>query len=154
MCNLERVGFMLFGAGLFLNILHGFSPWNHVLSAVGALVGSLVALLQMFVHAPPGTPPTGSAFFGLHMYSWAYVILTCAIFYSLFAIAAQASGGWIAARGDVQVRSAGAMLLCGFFVVLVGGNFVSAFLQNGFHPFKGGGQQHYQLLYDGDVMKP
>ena len=62
MCNLERVGFMMFGAGLLLNLRFGASPWNNVLGGLGALTGSLVALLQMFVHVLPGTPPTGTAF--------------------------------------------------------------------------------------------
>ncbi|MBN3779129.1 potassium-tellurite ethidium and proflavin transporter [Burkholderia sp. Ac-20345] len=41
-----------------------------------------------------------------------------------------------------------------FAIALVGANLVSAFLQNGFHSFKAGGQKHYEMLYDGDVMKP
>jgi disulfide bond formation protein DsbB len=150
-CNLERVGFMIFGGGLFLNLRHGMNRWNYVLSGIGALVGSLVALLQMFVHALPGTPPTGTTFLGLHMYFWTYIILTGAVVYSLLRLAFAAADG----SGDKgPYRLAEAEIVSIFFVILVGGNFASAFLQNGFHPFKAGGQQHYQMLYDGDVMKP
>ncbi|WP_206244062.1 disulfide bond formation protein B [Novosphingobium terrae] len=151
-CNLEREGFMLFGGGLLLNIRHGTSPWNHVMSAFGALVGSLIGLGQMFVHAPAGTPPVGEPFLGLHMYDWAYIVLTGAIFYALLSLAFIASARQQPARAGLAkpVRTAVSLL----FVGLVAANLVSAFLENGFHPFKGGGQQHYAMLYDGDIMKP
>jgi disulfide bond formation protein DsbB len=157
LCNLQRVAFMIFGAGLLLNLRFGISPWNHVLSAAGALIGSLVALLQMFVHVLPGTPPTGSAFLGLHMYTWSYVMLTGAVVYALLSIAIYATSRETAASLDRQPGGpipVGHTALSALFIVLVSANLVSAFLENGFHPFKAGGQQHYQMLYDGDVMKP
>jgi disulfide bond formation protein DsbB len=156
LCNLQRVAFMIFGGGLLLNLRFGISPWNYVLSAAGALVGSLVALLQMFVHVLPGTPPTGSAFLGLHMYTWTYVILTVAVVYTLLSIATYAANAASTRTQALQPTGdpVGKTLLSAVFLFLVGANLVSAFLENGFHPFKAGGQQHYQMLYDGDVMKP
>lgn len=151
-CNLQRLGFLVFGAGLFLNLRYGGGPWNYVLSAFGALAGSLTGLLQMFVHAPAGTPPTGSAFLGLHMYTWSYIVLTAAIFYALLSLAFMAAARW--ERTDAHPRdwSAGARVVSLLFLLLVAANLTSTFLQNGFGPFKGGGQQHYRMLYDGDVM--
>ena len=154
LCNLQRLGFMIFGAGLLLNVRYGTSPWNHLLSAAGALVGSLVALLQIFVHVLPGTPPTGTAFLGLHMYDWTYIALTGAIVYSLVSLAFLAAGGRRRTRDDAAWRPPGAAAVSAAFIVLVGANLVSTFLENGFHPFKSGGQFHYEMLYDGDVMKP
>jgi disulfide bond formation protein DsbB len=154
LCNLQRVAFMIFGGGLLLNLRFGISPWNHVLSAAGALIGSLVALLQMFVHVMPGTPPTGSAFLGLHMYAWSYVMLTGAVVYALLSIAIYASSRERDAAAPGRQPVGQTTWLSAVFVFLVSANLVSAFLENGFHPFKAGGQQHYQMLYDGDVMKP
>lgn len=154
LCNLQRLGFMIFGGGLLLNIRYGTSPWNHVLSAFGALVGSLVALLQIFVHVLPGTVPTGTAFLGLHMYDWGYIALTAAIFYSLISLAFLAAAGRRRTDEDATRRPPGATIVSTIFVILVGANLVSTFLENGFQPFKSGGQIHYQMLYDGDVMKP
>jgi len=151
-CNLQRLGFLIFGAGLFLNLRHGTNAWNHVLSAFGALAGSLTALLQMFVHAPAGTRPTGSAFLGFHMYAWAYVALTCAIFYALLSLAFIAAARWQRTTSDRGVWRAGSAVVSAVFLILVAGNLTSTFLQNGFGPFLGGGQQHYRMLYDGDVM--
>ncbi|WP_158319956.1 disulfide bond formation protein B [Acetobacter orleanensis] len=149
-CNLQRLGFLIFGAGLFLNMRYGTSPWNYALSAAGALVGSLIGLLQMFVHALPGTPPTGTALLGLHMYFWTYLVLTGAVFYTICALVCFA-----ACPGDrTPRRSTGTAIVSAVFILLVGANLVSTFLENGFHPFKAGGQKHYAMLYDGDVMKP
>jgi disulfide bond formation protein DsbB len=153
LCNLQRLGFMIFGGGLLLNVRYGTSPWNHVVSAVGALFGSLTALLQVFVHVLPGTPPTGTAFLGLHMYDWTYVVLTLAIFYSVISLAFLAGGRTRTPR-DPAWRPPGAAIVTALFVFLAGANLVSAFLENGFEPFKSGGQMHYRMLHDGDVMKP
>lgn len=154
LCNLQRVAFLAFGAGLFLNIRYGQNPWNYVLSAGGALVGSLTGLLQMFVHVLPGTPPTGTSFLGLHMYAWTYVILTLALGYALVALAFMASRKELIEVPLQPPRSVYEATIIVTFVLLTAANLISAFLENGFHPFKGGGQQHYQMLYDGDIMKP
>jgi disulfide bond formation protein DsbB len=154
LCNLQRVAFLAFSAGLLLNIRYGHKPWNYLLCAGAALVGSLTGLLQMFVHVLPGTPPTGTSFLGLHMYAWTYVILTLAFCYALVALAYMASGKHSAQVTAHADRSVYETAIIAAFVILTVGNLISAFLENGFHPFKGGGQQHYQMLYDGDIMKP
>lgn len=157
LCNLIRVGFMLFGSGLLLNMRYGTNSWNYVLSAVGALIGSLISLLFMFAKAPPYTTPTGSAIFGLHMYTWSYLAFTGAIMYCIVMLTLSGQVSTSATEATEQpdmwrpvFRSAAVSV----FIFMVGANLVSAFLQNGFHPFKAGGQKHYQMLYDGDVMKP
>lgn len=153
-CNLIRVGFMLFGGGLLLNMRFGVSVWNYVLSASGALIGGLISLLFMFAKAPPYTTPTGSAIFGLHMYTWSYIAFTVALMYCVVMLALHApvaAGNEQSAVGSPSIPRS---IVIGVFVLLVGANLLSAFLQNGFHTFKAGGQKHYQMLYDGDVMKP
>ncbi|MEP9354507.1 disulfide bond formation protein B [Xanthobacter sp. KR7-65] len=154
LCNLQRLAFIIFGGGLLLNIRYGSNPWNYVMSAVAALVGSLISLLQMFVHAPPGTPPTGAAFLWLHMYDWGYIALTAAVFYSLFSLAYLANAFMHGKGEEAAGPPKGAAMVTMLFVILISAALVSAFLENGFEPFKSGGQIHYKMLYDGDVMKP
>ncbi len=152
-CNLIRVGFMLLGSGFLLNLHHGTRASNYVISAAGALIGSLISLLFMFAKAPSWTTPTGSAVMGLHMYTWTYIIFTAAIMFCLAMLALTVGAGAEespSAGTFPKVRSAATAL----FILLVGANLVSAFLENGFDTFRAGGQQHYQMLYDGDVMKP
>lgn len=154
-CNLIRVCFMLLGSGLLLNQVFGINPWNYLLSGFGALIGSLLSLLFMFVKVLPGSTPIGSAIFGLHMYAWTFILFTAAIMFCLFMAVLYARR---AAGNDAPTtrpsRSGLAHLVMGLFVLLVAANLASAFLQNGFDHFIGGGQQHYRMLYEGDVMKP
>jgi disulfide bond formation protein DsbB len=154
LCNLQRVGFMIFGAGLLLNLWSGYDPVNYVLSGIGALAGSLVALLQMFVHVLPGTPPTGTTFLGLHMYAISYIVFTCAMVYCIVALSVQTSLSSSWTEKKPEMRPVPVVLVATLFAILVVANVLSAFLENGFHPFRAGGQQHYQMLYDGDIMKP
>lgn len=156
-CNLIRVALMIFGGGLLLNLWFGMNPWNYLLSAVGALIGSLISLLFLFVKAPPDSVPTGSAVLGLHMYSWTFIICTGAIMYCvvMLALYLQSAGP---ASSEMSARQGSRnhltnKIIIGAFIVLVGTNVASAFLQNGFGTFKPGGQKHYRMLYDGDVMK-
>jgi disulfide bond formation protein DsbB len=161
-CNLIRVGFMLLGSGFLMNLYHGTKASNYVLSAVGALIGSLISLLFMFAKAPSWTTPTGSAVLGLHMYTWTYIIFTAAIMFCLAMLALTAGAKsndespdadafWLALSMALSMARSAASAL---FILLVAANLVSAFLENGFDTFRAGGQQHYQMLYDGDVMKP
>jgi len=154
-CNLIRVCLMLLGSGMLLNRVFGISPWNYVLSGFGALIGSQLSLLFMFAKALPGSTPTGSAIFGLHMYTWTFMVFTAAIMFCLVMAVLYARRDTTA--NDSQAsrrRPAVHKLVLALFVVLVAANLVSAFLQNGFGHFRAGGQQHYQMLHDGDVMKP
>jgi disulfide bond formation protein DsbB len=149
-CNLIRVAFMVFGSGFLLNLNFRRSQWNYVLSAFGALVGSMISLLFMFAKAPPTTHPTGSAIFGLHMYTWTFLVFTAAIMYCLILTAFFVNSADASEPENAAISRWVAIL----FVSLVVANLTSSFLQNGFGTFKAGGQQHYQMLYDGDVMKP
>ncbi len=154
-CNLIRVCLMLLGSGLLLNQVFGINPWNYVLSGFGALIGSLLSLLFMFAKALPGSTPTGSAILGLHMYTWTFMVFTAAIMFCLIMAVLYARRAPAEREPATRFqRSAAQNLIIGLFVLLVAANLVSAFLQNGFDHFRAGGQQHYQMLYDGDVMKP
>lgn len=156
-CNLIRVSLMVFGAGLLLNLRFGFNPWNYVLSAVGALIGSLISLLFLFIKAPPDSVPTGSAVLGLHMYSWTFIICTSAGLYCVLMLAFNTnrkSAESSLIPSDTLIHSKVRSVVMGLFIFLVGANLVSSFLQNGFGTYKRGGQIHYEMLYGGDVYKP
>jgi len=161
-CNLIRVAIMVFGAGLLLNLRFGFNSWNYVLSAVGALIGSLISLLFLFIKAPPDSIPTGSAVWGLHMYSWTFLICTAAGLYCVLMLAiintykinAHTTPDDHTPSSQTLIQSKIRPMVMGLFIFLVGANVISSFLQNGFGTYKRGGQIHYEMLYDGDVYKP
>lgn len=154
LCNLIRVAFLVLGSGFLLNTRFGTSPWNYMLSSAGALIGSLISLLFMFAKALPGTKPTGSAIWGFHMYNWTFVffmmaIMLCLLIVTLLAIDAKRENAHSSKQGGKFAR-----FVVAFFMLMAFGNLASAFLQNGFGPFRASNQQHYEMLYDGDVMKP
>ena len=157
LCNLQRVAFMLLGAGLMMNVWNrNPSPANYALSAVGALVGSLIGLMQMFLHVLPGTPPYGGAILGMHMYTASYVVLTASIIYCVLMLAFQARLQAIrvgVARSGDAGRSPFVKLAVGLFAALVIGNLVSVFVETGFHALYSD-PQHYHLLYCGDPEAP
>ncbi|KWB82519.1 hypothetical protein WL42_08610 [Burkholderia ubonensis] len=157
LCNLQRIAFMLLGAGLLLNVWsRNPSPANYALSAVGALVGSLIGLMQMFLHVLPGTPPYGGAILGMHMYTASYVALTASIIYCVLMLAFQARLQAIhigAPRSDEAGRPLFVKLAVGLFAVLVIGNLVSVFIETGFHALYSD-PHHYHLLYCGDPEAP
>lgn len=156
LCNLIRVAFLVLGSGFLLNIRFGIGPWNYVLSAFGALIGSMISLLFMFAKALPGTKPTGSAILGFHMYNWTFIFFTIAIMYCLVMVALYAVDTQRGGKADPSPapRTNAALFVMALFGLMAVCNFASAFLQNGFGPFRASNQQHYEMLYDGDVMKP
>ena len=155
LCNLQRAGFMLFGSGLLLNVWRSEpSRVNYALSAVGALIGSWIGLMQMFLHVLPGTPAYGDAIFGMHMYTATYVVLTAGVIYCVLMLAFQQQLQTISV-GAPQKGNRRPMLvriIAGLFAALVIGNFVSVVLETGTHKLYSD-PKHYQMLYSGDPEK-
>ncbi|MGB3291307.1 MAG: disulfide bond formation protein B [Burkholderiaceae bacterium] len=147
LCYLIRICLLLFSVGLLLNLNFGTNPWNYCLSAVSALIGSLISLAFMFISAYPGALPTGSAIFGLHMYTWTFITFTALIFYCVGSLATCALTGHKGPEQDARrpktkfQRYAAALVLA-----MAAANLVSVTLQHGINPFGGWGQTEYFLL--------
>lgn len=73
LCLLQRVGLIIAGFGLALNVRFGPRPSHYALTMLGALAGAVVAGRQTLLHIVPGTGSYGAALFGLHFYTWAFV---------------------------------------------------------------------------------
>lgn len=74
LCLLQRVAFVLAGFGLALNLRFGPQPRYYALTLVAALVGMMISGRQVMLHIAPGTGSYGEAVFGLHFYSWAFLL--------------------------------------------------------------------------------
>ena len=74
LCLLQRVGFLMTGVGFLLNLRYGLRASHYALALFGALFTAFVALRQMALHIVPGSSSYGSSIFGLHMYTWSFVI--------------------------------------------------------------------------------
>ena len=74
LCILQRAAFVVAGFGLALNLRFRPRASHYALVLIGALAGAVVASRQVLIHIVPGTGTYGSALFGLHFYSWAFII--------------------------------------------------------------------------------
>jgi disulfide bond formation protein DsbB len=74
LCLLQRFGFMGIILALFLNSRFGYNPSHVGLSLLFAVFTALVALRQIALHVVPGSGVYGSSVFGLHLYTWSFVM--------------------------------------------------------------------------------
>jgi disulfide bond formation protein DsbB len=79
LCLLQRVQFAMLAIGPILNIRFGPRPAHYAISLLAACVGAAVAIRQILLHITPGDPGYGSAFFGYHYYTWAFIVFATAI---------------------------------------------------------------------------
>ena len=79
LCLLQRVFFCAIAAGPILNLRYGPRASHYALSILAALIGASVSARQILLHILPGDPGFGSAVFGYHYYTWAFVLFVSAI---------------------------------------------------------------------------
>ena len=76
LCILQRAGFVVAGFGLALNLRFGPRPSHYAVTIIGALAGAAIAGRQILIHILPGSGSYGRVLFGLHFYTWAFVVFT------------------------------------------------------------------------------
>jgi hypothetical protein len=76
---LQRVAFAALAVGPILNVRYGPRPSHYALSLLAAFMGAGFAMRQVLLHIAPGDPGYGSAIFGYHYYTWAFVCFAVAI---------------------------------------------------------------------------
>jgi disulfide bond formation protein DsbB len=79
LCLLQRILFAVLAVGPMLNVRHGPRPSHYALSLLAAAVGAVVSGRQILLHILPGDPGFGSALFGYHYYTWAFIGFAVAI---------------------------------------------------------------------------
>lgn len=79
LCLLQRLGFMLVMFGFMLNVVYGPQQRHYGVLIIGALFGAATALRQVSLHVIPGTPGYGSPVFGIHYYTWAFILFSLTI---------------------------------------------------------------------------
>ncbi|AXN30987.1 disulfide bond formation protein B [Vibrio coralliilyticus] len=79
LCLLQRIGFAMVMFGFLLNVKYGPQQRHYGVVLIGALFGAATALRQVSLHVIPGTPGYGSAIFGMHYYTWAFVLFSATI---------------------------------------------------------------------------
>jgi disulfide bond formation protein DsbB len=79
LCLLQRIQFAMLAIGPMLNVRFGPRPSHYALSLLAAFAGAIVAARQILLHIMPGDPGYGSALFGYHYYTWAFIGFAAAI---------------------------------------------------------------------------
>lgn len=74
LCLLQRFGLLAVNIGTLLNIKHGKSLQYDIMIVTAILVTMIVAVRQMMLHIIPNDPGYGSAFFGIHIYTWSFIL--------------------------------------------------------------------------------
>lgn len=126
LCLMQRIGFVIIGFALVLNIRCGAHSSHYGWGIISGLVGMMVSLRQVFLHILPGDKGFGSTFLELHFYTWAYLgyvglITGMAILLML-------------PNRDVRSRSWFANTIVIIFILLVFANLVSTLLECGIGP--------------------
>lgn len=131
LCALQRVGFIVAGACLILNLRVGYSPAHYGLLVLTSVAAGAASLRQIALHIVPGTGHYGSALFGLHFYTWAFVGYGALIAYVGVMLLFEARAPL---RDRVPHAGPWEWLACWLFVALAAANVVSFLLECGFGP--------------------
>ncbi len=126
LCLMQRMGFVIIGFALVLNIRCGAHSSHYGWGIIGGLVGMMVSLRQVLLHVLPGDAGFGATFLELHFYTWAFV-------------------GYVGLLGglaillmlpnrDVRSRTHLANFLGIIFILLVFANLISTLLECGIGP--------------------
>lgn len=131
LCALQRVGFIVAGVALVLNLCAGRSPVHYGIVLLTALAAASASLRQIGLHVVPGTGSYGSALFGMHFYTWAFVGYGVLIAY----VGIQLLLGATSERGaDSASPGTPARAACGLFLAVAAANVVAFLLECGLGP--------------------
>lgn len=79
LCTLQRAAFIAAGFGLALNVIFGPQPSHYAVTILGAVAGAAMAIRQTLLHIVPNSGSYGNTVFGLHLYSWAFIVFALMI---------------------------------------------------------------------------
>ncbi len=74
LCLLQRIGFFGVAFGFLLNLRFGLRPSHYAIVLLSALYIGFTSLRQIALHVFPGTGAYGDPVFGLHLYTWSFII--------------------------------------------------------------------------------
>ena len=127
LCLLQRVAFALVMYGFMLNVICGLKFRHYGIIVLGTLYGAGVSLRQISLHVVPGTGTYGSSIFGLHLYTWAFVLFAA----TLLAVAVLLLFSHPHKQYEPVVTTKMERFICWGAVIMVALNMASTFLECG-----------------------
>ena len=131
LCALQRVGFIVAGVALILNLRSGRAAAHYGLMLLTAVAAGAASLRQIALHVVPGTGSYGSALFGFHFYTWAFIGYGALVLYvgAMLLLDSRAADSARNLRLNGAERAA-----CALFVTLTAANVVAFVLECGVGP--------------------
>lgn len=74
LCLLQRVGLLAVSLGFLMNLCFGVHPSHYAMVILSSVYTSFVALRQIAINLSRPDGGFGTAIFGLHLYTWAFII--------------------------------------------------------------------------------
>jgi disulfide bond formation protein DsbB len=137
LCLLQRICLLAIGFGFLLNIHYEVRPIHYALSLLAAVFTAFVALRQITLHIAPGDAGYGSALFGFHMYTWAFMLCVAAIVYISILLSVprqyhlQRNKEKVSEVKNSKMRKFGHLVFA-IYIVIIGTNIISTFIECGF----------------------
>jgi disulfide bond formation protein DsbB len=113
LCGLQRVALVLSGVGLLLNVRLGPSPLHYAMTISASLGGAAISAWLALRPADLGE----KLLWGLHLYSWAFLVFAGLVAFSLLMLALDRRWGDNALKRPVSLPGAVVMVL--FLVVVL-----------------------------------
>jgi disulfide bond formation protein DsbB len=131
LCLLQRVGFVMVGFGLCLNLIYGSRSSHYGIMLLGALYGGSVAARQTLLHIVPGSGSYGDPFLGMHFYVWALITFFLVICGTAVMLMIDPPEDEVAVADRSFGGNVVAMVAVYLLLVLIVGNAVATFLECG-----------------------
>lgn len=131
LCLLQRLGMLGVAFGAMLNLRYGIRPAHYGISLISAVFGASVSVRQILLHIVPGTGGYGSPVWGLHLYTWAFIVFVSAIL--LIGFMMIFDGQFEDRDEDRSTRDMSLIVKAVFFlaVLITASNVVTTFLECG-----------------------
>jgi len=81
LCLLQRLAMIGLAIGALMNCKFGPSKAHYALSLISCIFGSFVSMRQFFLHVCPDFPTFGHPFWGLSLYTWAFLVFATSVAY-------------------------------------------------------------------------
>lgn len=82
LCVMQRLGLYTISFGLILNLIKKRDIKHNLLVILTSLITAFIALLQVLRHIVPGSGSYGDALFGMHLYTWTFILCIAFVIYS------------------------------------------------------------------------
>lgn len=124
LCAMQRMGLYAIAAGLVMNIYFQRTRLHYLMTILSATINGIISLLQVILHIVPGSGSFGASIFGLHMYTWNFIVCLAFIIYASVA-------GMLTVENQHHKASKLTKFIIALLLLTLIANIVSAFFECG-----------------------